>query len=79
MGFNTTEDVAGADAVVGSSALDEKSIAAVQAGVPYVGYNDLATETVQESFLPDLQTGSADGVDCLGYVTYPEETLVNAS
>lgn len=26
-----------------------------------------------------MQAGSADGVDCLGYVTYPEETLVNAS
>ena len=79
MGFNTTEDVAGADAVVGSSALDGESLAAVQAGVPYVGYNDVATETVQEFLLPDLQFGSADGVDCLGYVTYPEETLVNAS
>ena len=56
MGFNTTEDVAGADAVVGSSALDGESLAAVQAGVPDVGYNDVATETVQEFLLPDLQT-----------------------
>ncbi len=36
MGFNTTEDPAKADAVVGASALDEESLAAVQAGVPYV-------------------------------------------
>ena len=79
MGFGTTENIAGADAVVGGAALDEESIAAVQTGVPYVGYTGNAVETIQESILPDLQTGSADGVDCLGYVTYPAETLVNAS
>ena len=79
MGFTTTEDTARADAVVGSSALEEDSLAAVQAGVPYVGYTENATEVIQESLLPDVQTGFTDGVDCLGYVTYPEETLVNAS
>ena len=79
MGFGTTENVTDADAVVGGCGLDVESLAAVQTGVPYVGFTQNAVEIVQESLLPDLQTGSADGVDCLGYVTYPEETLVNAS
>ena len=79
MGFGTTEDVAMADAVAGGAGLDEETLAAVQAGVPYVGYTESSVETVREYLLPDLQTGSADGVDCLGYVTYPTETLVNAS
>ena len=79
MGFTITEDAARADAVVGGSALDEESLAAVQAGVPYVGYTENATAVVQESLLPDVQTDFTDGIDCLGYVTYPEETLVNAS
>ena len=51
----------------------------VQAGVPYVGYTENAIEMVQESILPDVQFDFTDGKDCLGYVTYPEETLVNAS
>ena len=79
MGFGTTEDVSEADALVGGAGLDEESLAAVQAGVPYVGYTYRAVESIQESILPDIQTDSADGVDCLGYVTYPTETLVNAS
>lgn len=68
-----------AAAVVGGYGLDEESLDAVQTGVPYVGFTQNAVEIVQESLLPGLQTGSADVVDCLGYVTYPEETLVNAS
>ena len=79
MGFGTTEDIAAADAVVGGCGLEEESLAAVQTGVPYMGFTANAVETIQESLLPGLQTGSADGVDCLGYVTYPAETLVNAS
>ena len=74
MGFGTTEDVAMADAVVGGCGLEEESLAAVQTGVPYVGFTANAVETIQESLLPGLQTGSADGVDCLGYVTYPVGT-----
>ena len=79
MGFGTTENVTEADVVVGGYGLDEESLAAVQNGAPYVGFTMNAVEIVQESLLPGIQTGSADGVDCLGYVTYPEETLVNAS
>ena len=79
MGFGTTEDPAGADAVVGGADLDKETLAAVKAGVPYVGYTYDAVDSVRESILPDVQTGTAEGVDCVGYVTYPEETLVNAS
>lgn len=64
---------------MGGYGLDEESLAAVQTGVPYVGFTQNAVEIVQESLLPGIQTGSADVVDCLGYVTYPEGTLVNAS
>lgn len=38
-----------------------------------------AIELVQESILPALQYDYTDGKDCLGYVIYPEKTLVNAS
>ena len=79
MGFRTTEDASKADAVAGGCDLDEESLAVVQSGVPYVGYTDYATESIQEYLLPDVQTGYTDGIDCLGYATYPEETLVNAS
>ena len=71
MGFGTTESVTGADAVVGGYGLDEESLAAVQNGAPYVGFTANAVETVQESLLPGIQTGSAVGVHCLGHVTYP--------
>ncbi len=40
MEFNTTENLAEADAVVGGSTLDEESLAAVQAGTPYVAADD---------------------------------------
>ena len=79
MGFTTTEDPARADAVVGASALDAEGLAAVQAGVPYVGYTSYALESIQNTLLPELQTDFTEGLDCLGYVSYPEETLVNAS
>ena len=55
MGFGTTEDVSAADAVVGGYGLDEESLAAVQTGVPYVGFTQNAVEIVQESLLPGIQ------------------------
>jgi hypothetical protein len=75
MGFEITEDVSEAEAIAGSAALDEDSLKAVRSGIPYVGYTSDATECIQESLLPEIQTDWTEGVDCLGYVTYPDETL----
>ncbi|MDO4516171.1 MAG: M14 family metallopeptidase [Bacillota bacterium] len=78
MNFNTTTDAAKADAVIGANALDASGLAAVQAGTPYIGYTKSAVSAVSEN-LVSLATGSTDGMDCLGFVTYPEKTLTNAS
>ena len=78
MGFKTTNDASEADVVIGATALDEGGLAAVQDGVPYIGYTASAMRTVNTELLP-LSTASTDGMDCLGYVIYPEKTLTNAS
>ena len=80
MGFAITEDAAEADAVVGGYGLDEESLAAVQAGVPLVGYSADATETVPG--IPSsgmLKPAKVMWSAARGYLTIPEETLVNAS
>ena len=79
MGFSITEDAAKADAMIGGKAPDEEELAMIKTGIPYVGYSENAAEVIQESLLPEIQTGCTDGTDCLGYVSYPEETLINAS
>ena len=58
MGFTTSEDLSSADAVVGGAGPDEECLSAIQAGVPYVGYSGNASEIVQESLLPEIQTYS---------------------
>lgn len=78
MNFNVTEDASQADAVIGASALDSAALAAVQSGVPYIGYTSAAVNAVNENVLA-LSTARTEGMDCLGYVTYPEKTLTNAS
>jgi len=78
MNFTTTTDASQADAVIGASALDASGLAAVQSGAPYIGYTSSAVKTVNEK-LVSVATGSTDGMDCLGFVTYPEKTLTNAS
>ncbi len=79
MGFQTTEDASQADAVIGATSLDADGLAAVQSGVPYVGYTSSAVRTVSRELLPTISTASTSGMDCLGHVIYPEKTLVNAS
>lgn len=79
MSFQTTADPAEADAIVGTSGLTAAELAQVQAGKTYVGYTSGAVNTVSRSLLDGIATGRVSGMDCLGYCTYPEETLVNAS
>ncbi len=79
MGFATTTDAAAADAVVGATALDAAGLAAVQNGATYVGYTSSAVNAVSRNLLDGIATGRVSGMDCLGYVTYPTETLTNAS
>ena len=79
MNFQTTADPAAADAIVGTSGLTTAELQQVQAGKTYVGYTSGAVNTVSRSLLSGISTGRVSGMDCLGYVTYPEETLVNAS
>ena len=79
MGFETTSDPAQADLIMGASALNDTAKAQVLAGTPYIGYGSTAASTRNNIFGSALTRGSADGMDCLGYVTYPSTTLVNAS
>ncbi|MBQ2726280.1 MAG: hypothetical protein IJF78_11295, partial [Clostridia bacterium] len=79
MGFAVTTDLAAADAVMGSSALTEDELAAVKAGKAYIGYGSRAGRAAGLFAEDALVRDSASGMDCLGYVTYPTTTLVNAS
>ena len=78
MNFTITADASRADTVIGATALDAAGLKAVQSGVPYVGYTSSAVNAVNKNLL-SLSTGRTAGMDCLGYVTYPEKTLTNAS
>lgn len=77
MGFETTSDPTKADLIMGASALDDAAKAEVLAGTPYIGYGSSAAR--KNIFGDALVRSAADGMDCLGYVTYPTTTLVNAS
>ena len=77
MGFETTSDPAKADLIMGASALDDAAKAEVLAGTPYIGYGSSAAR--KNIFGDALVRSAADGMDCLGYVTYPTTNLVNAS
>ena len=79
MGFNVTTDLAAADAVMGASRLTEEETAAVLAGKAYIGYGSNAGRATGLFAEGALVRDSASGMDCLGYVTYPTTTLVNAS
>ncbi|MBR4962209.1 MAG: hypothetical protein IKY52_15025 [Clostridia bacterium] len=78
MGFNTTDDAAKADIILGASTLNGAALTAVQNGTPYIGYGSSGGRN-NNLFVDALTRTSAGGMDCLAYVTYPTTTLVNAS
>ena len=76
MGFATTDSLAKADAVAGSSELSADAKAAVKKGLPYIGYSSCAATDL----VPGVERTTLGGaMDCLTPVTYPNKTLVNAS
>ncbi len=80
MNFNTTSDANAADVIIGTSCLEEEAVSAVKNGTPYIGYGAGAASTAGEFFgSEEFQRASAEGMDCLGYVIYPNTTLLNAS
>lgn len=79
MNFATTSDISQADVVIGASALSGEALAAVQSGVPYIGYGS-GTSKLTSLFGESFGRISLKGaMDCLGYVIYPNTTLVNAN
>ena len=78
MNFETTTDATEADAIIGATGLDNAGMAAVKDGTPYIGYSSSAYSKVNSS-LVSVGRASTAGMDCLGFVEYPDQTLVNAS
>ncbi len=82
MGFSVTEDAAKADIIVGAAALDDAALAAVKSGTPYIGYGRRAIPSAAALFPEGAlvrETAGENAMDALAYVTYPTETLINAS
>ncbi len=82
MGFDTTDDPAKADLIIGAAALDDAALAAVKAGTPYIGYGSSAVRTAAGLFSEGAlvrETASGNAMDALGYVTYPSKSLITAS
>lgn len=78
MGFETTDDPTQADLIIGANTLGGAAKQQVLAGTPYIGYGSSATRS-NTVFGSALVRSAASGFDCLGYVTYPTVSLVNAS
>lgn len=82
LGFQTTENAAEADLIIGASALDDAALTAIQNGTPYIGYGRKAIPTAKKLFDEGTlvrETAGDEAMDALGYVTYPAESMITAS
>ena len=82
LGFAVTDDASRADLIIGAAALDDAALAAVKAGVPYIGYGSNAMGSAVKLFPEGAlvrETAGDNAMDALAYVTYPTESPVTAS
>lgn len=79
MNLQQTDEISKATFIMGASKLNEEELQAVKKGKPYIGYGRSINGSAlfEEGALTRAKVEGA--MDCLGYVTYPETTLVNAS
>ena len=83
LGFETTDNPADADLIIGATKLDNAALAAVKAGISYIGYGSSVASTIAKLF-PSGQmartTVGGSSMDALAYVTYPStESMITAS
>ncbi len=81
MNFDTVTDVADATIVLGGSSLANNSpeLAAVKAGTPFITYTSAGANNANRVVSGTTRTGLSGAMDCLAYVEYPEETMVNVT
>ena len=75
-----TEDASEADLIIGSAALDAEALAAVRSGTAYMGYGEEAVLSAEKLFPKGSLRCNfvGEGMNGLSYVTYPEDTMINA-
>ncbi|MEG2530060.1 MAG: M14 family metallopeptidase [Anaerovoracaceae bacterium] len=82
MNFKTTDDLKEADIILGASPLGDSGAAfdKVKSGTPYIGYGYNAMKGISSLIKGvNLVSCSDDAMDCMGYVTYPNNTLTNST
>ncbi len=79
MDFNLTENPEKASVIVGAGELNDTAIKKIKEGVPYMTYSDNASSNMAMLDIKVNREELKNAMDCLGYVTYPSETMVNAT
>lgn len=82
LGFETTDDPAKADVIIGASAPDAAALEAIKNGTPYIAYGSSVANTVAGLFAEGSVARSkvsSRSMDALAHVSYPTAHPVTAS
>lgn len=81
MNFKLTEKPENAGVIVGTSKLgdDNAAMEKVKKGTPYMTYSRNSSVNLSSLGIKTDRKSLSNAMDCLGYVEYPSETLVNAT